>query len=128
MKRLPTLCIDFDGVIHSYTSRWRSADVISDPPVAGAFEALEKYVDNFDVCIFSTRNKNSGFREAFYQWSKKYGLPERVFNKLSFPIVKPPCILLIDDRAFLFKGVFPGVGEIKFFKPWNKFPKELNYK
>ena len=36
----PTLCVDFDGVIHSYISGWKGADVIPDPPVPGAIEAL----------------------------------------------------------------------------------------
>jgi len=34
----PILLIDFDGVIHSYTSGWQGAGVISDPPVEGAFD------------------------------------------------------------------------------------------
>lgn len=33
--RKPILCLDFDGVIHSYSSGWKGADVIPDPPVAG---------------------------------------------------------------------------------------------
>ena len=28
----PILCLDFDGVVHSYTSGWKGADVIPDPP------------------------------------------------------------------------------------------------
>ena len=30
-NRKPILCLDFDGVIHSYISGWKGADVIPDP-------------------------------------------------------------------------------------------------
>ena len=30
--RKPILCLDFDGVLHTYSSGWKGADVIPDPP------------------------------------------------------------------------------------------------
>ena len=38
--RKPIICLDFDGVIHSYTSGWKGAAVIPDPPVPGALEFI----------------------------------------------------------------------------------------
>src|SRR5215467_12984729 len=35
-----TLCMDLDGVLHSYTSGWGGHEVIADPPVPGAMEFL----------------------------------------------------------------------------------------
>ena len=35
-----TVAVDFDGVIHSYTTLWFTASVIPDPPVPGAIEWL----------------------------------------------------------------------------------------
>lgn len=37
-----TVVFDFDGVIHSYTSGWKGATVIPDPPVPGIKEAIKK--------------------------------------------------------------------------------------
>src|ERR1700743_3429981 len=51
----PILCLDFDGVIHSYASGWKGADVIPDPPVAGAIEFIREALKHFRVAIFSSR-------------------------------------------------------------------------
>lgn len=32
----PILCVDFDGVIHSYASGWTKTDTVADDPVPGA--------------------------------------------------------------------------------------------
>ena len=45
MSSKPTVCFDFDGVIHSYTSSWKGHDVIPDPPVDGIKEVLWKLRD-----------------------------------------------------------------------------------
>ena len=52
----PTLVLDFDGVIHSYTSGWKGADVIPDPPVDGAIAFMLGALLHFDVVIFSSRS------------------------------------------------------------------------
>ena len=53
---LKDICVDFDGVIHSYTSGWKGIDVIPDPPVEGAIEALHIYCQHFNVNIYSARS------------------------------------------------------------------------
>lgn len=35
------ISFDFDGVIHSYTSGWKGADIIPDVPVKGIKNVLE---------------------------------------------------------------------------------------
>ena len=60
----PILCLDFDGVIHSYTSGWKGADVIPDPPVPGAMAFLWDATDHFRVAIFSSRSNQPGGMKA----------------------------------------------------------------
>lgn len=55
MNDKPILCLDFDGVIHSYASGWKGANVIHDPPVPGAIAFLREAVQSFRVAIFSGR-------------------------------------------------------------------------
>ena len=41
------LCLDFDGVIHSFTSGWRGAGIIPDPPVPGALDFIKDATGEF---------------------------------------------------------------------------------
>lgn len=118
-----TICIDFDGVIHSYTSGWKGIDVVSDPPNTGSFAALTEYVKHFDVCIYSSRSKDKHGVESMKRWFAEYGWPqdgEGNLIGLRFPVEKPAAFITIDDRCICFDGKFPGTEEIKTFKPWNK--------
>lgn len=115
-----TICLDFDGVLHSYESGWQGIDVIPDEPVPGAFEALAKYVEVFDVCIYSSRSSSSLGVEAMKAWMHRHGLPLEVFEQLGWPTQKPPALYGLDDRVERFEGRFPSVETILAFKPWNK--------
>lgn len=121
------LCLDFDGVIHEYKSKWQAPDVISDGPVEGALEFIKDSVKHFDVAIFSSRSRTPEGIEAMKKWLKlnlaiAYGssIAESISSKISFPTDKPPAHFTIDDRAMMFTGTFPAISEIKAFKPWNK--------
>ena len=56
----PILCLDFDGVCHSYVSGWKGADIISDPPVEGLFEFLREAGKHFSIHIYSSRSHQEG--------------------------------------------------------------------
>lgn len=115
----PILCVDFDGVIHSYTSKWVDVSTIPDPPVPGALEWLEKAVEAFDVQIYSSRSKDKKGIDAMADWLTRHD-----FDCLSvgFCHEKPAAFLTIDDRAICFKGTWDELEptDLLKFKPWNK--------
>jgi hypothetical protein len=131
----PILCLDFDGVLHSYASGWHGAKCIPDPPVTGAIEWLQdllgcpeglgigpRYLD-FRVAIYSSRSRYWGGRKAMKKWLIDNGLTAGEVELIDFPLMKPAAFLQLDDRALTFTGVFPTVEEMKAFVPWNKKPR-----
>ena len=119
------LCIDFDGVIHSYVSGWKGVDVIRDPPVDGAIDWLTRLIsdDRYDPQIYSSRSKDPSGVIAMKSWFKKHDLNPEL---LKFPTQKPAAFLTIDDRAICFEGVFPDLDQICKFKAWNKRKEVLS--
>lgn len=126
----PILCVDFDGVIHSYTSPWRGADVIPDPPVPGALRWLWKATEWFNVHIYSSRSKEAAGRNAMVAWFAVQALNEFEDDQLAkdfcaamtFSHEKPAAFLTIDDRAYCFEGDWSEIdpADLLHFKPWNK--------
>lgn len=54
-SRKPTLCLDFDGVIHRYSKGWHDGTAY-DEPVNGALDAIRRFMDaGHPVFILSTR-------------------------------------------------------------------------
>lgn len=131
-NKKPILCLDFDGVIHDYTTGWQGADVCRDDPVEGFVSFLEQAVEVFDVQIYSSRSGQPGginaMREFVLSAIEMYypyvpGEPsrtDRLFDAVGWPTEKPPAFLTIDDRAMLFTGEWPDVSALLDFKPWNK--------
>ncbi|HEX5326200.1 MAG TPA: hypothetical protein VFW75_05995 [Acetobacteraceae bacterium] len=117
MARL-TVAVDFDGVLHSYTSPWISAEIIPDPPVPGAIEWLNALVKEFTVYIHTTRADTVAGSLAVAHWlfeSGYDGPPLEVTNQ------KRPAVIYVDDRGWRFTGAnFPTPTEIRNAKPWNK--------
>jgi hypothetical protein len=70
-KGKPILCIDFDGVLHSYSSGWKGARCIPDPPVVGALDFLIDAVEHFQVNIYSSRSRYFWGRRAIKKWLVK---------------------------------------------------------
>ena len=138
MRSKPILCVDFDGVVHAYTSPWTDAVTISDGPVPGALKWLWKATEWFDVQIYSSRSKDPVARQAMQKWFVDHALDEfgvdhplaatddegddAPIYPLSFPHQKPAAFLTIDDRAICFEGDWSDLepADLLSFKPWNK--------
>lgn len=138
LPRKPILVLDFDGVIHGYQSGWKGVEVVPDPPVPGAIEALLGYLEHFTVCIVSSRFNywkdsaeipNVGPHSAVTRWLIKHGVPMGQVNpmadlgeldpgRINLCAAKPAALLTIDDRAWTFAGRFPTAEEIRAFRPW----------
>lgn len=122
----PILCLDFDGVIHSYTSGWKGARNIPDPPVPGALDFMgEALAAGWDVVVHSSRARYFGGISAMRAWLRKHAGSQwdcmgASLCDVRFVRWKPPALVTLDDRALLFKGIWPDLDELKVFKPWNK--------
>ncbi len=118
----PILCLDFDGVIHSYTSGWKGADQIPDPPVPGAMEFIREALKYFRVAIFSSRSHQTNGQHAMRDYIIRHSEPDPrgPIEGLEWPLEKPPALITIDDRAITFTGTWPDMKTLLEFKPWNK--------
>ncbi len=125
----PILCLDFDGVIHSYSSGWKGADVIPDPPVAGAMQFIWDATEHFRVAVFSSRSNQPGGLVAMQTWLRSnfksfWGThatqADDKWSEIEWPLEKPSAMITIDDRALTFNGTWPRIEDLKAFQPWNK--------
>lgn len=127
---LPILCIDFDGVLHSYTSGWKGADKVPDPPVKDAMAFLRETIRYFTVAIYSARSSQPGGIEAMKRaittwltgdldmlWPEAQHMVDTI---LVWPTTKPSAFLTLDDRAICFTGTFPTVVELMGFQTWQQ--------
>lgn len=133
----PILCLDFDGVCHSYTSGWQGVDVIPDGPVAGLWDFLEAASKEFEIHVYSSRSHQRGFylhgTEAMINWFGVHApwlsavtVSDSTITwydvgvSLVFPQQKPLAFVTLDDRTLTFTGEWPTVEQLLAFKPWNK--------
>ena len=127
MSYRPTLCCDFDGVLHSYKSGWKGPRIIPDPPVPGAINFLLEATKYFNVQIYSSRSSYWFGRRAMKQWLKFHirnssMLPDerKRLQSIKWPATKPAAFVTLDDRALTFSGTWPSMSSLRNFKPWNK--------
>jgi hypothetical protein len=127
----PTICIDFDGVVHKYSKGWQNG-VIYDDVVPGFFEWAEQAAKQFKLVIYSSRSIDEQGQNAMLVWMveqrrlwRAAGGKAETDAPLSFEFAdkKPPAWVTIDDRAIRFTGDWsaPALAPdaIAAFKPWN---------
>lgn len=127
----PTICVDFDGVVHSYEKGWQNG-IIYGEVVPGFFEWVERVRDRVKIVIYSSRSKDEAgviamarwLHEKRNAWIKAGGQRDPV-KTLTFEFAheKPAAWLTIDDRAVQFQGRWDApelqLDAILAFKPWN---------
>lgn len=94
-----TICLDFDGVVHSYRSGWRGAPVIPDPPIHGTAAAIARLRQQYRVVIYSARCRTIEGRQAIDAWLRKHSIEVDEICEH-----KPPALVYVDDRAIPFRG------------------------
>lgn len=98
-KHPRTICLDFDGVLHSYRSGWRGAETIPDPPIHGTREAIARLRKLYRVVVYSARCRTEPGRLAIENWLRKHDIQVDELCEH-----KPPAMVYVDDRAIRFRG------------------------
>ncbi len=107
-----TVCLDFDGVLHSYRSGWCGATIIPDPPIHGTREAVARLREQYRVVVHSTRCHTEEGRQAVKDWLQRHDI---VVDDVCEH--KPPALVYVDDRAVRFRGEWNDVmDEIRKFR------------
>ena len=136
MNRKPIICVDFDGVIHSYDNGWQNGEIYGDV-VPGFFEWYLRTVEHFEIVIYSSRSKTDTgiiamkqfiagqyLKWAGNQYETNPTVPfgDDFMDSIVFAHEKPPAYLTIDDRAIRFDGKWNApeltVEAMKNYRPW----------
>lgn len=123
----PIICIDFDGVIHSYENGWQDGEIYG-TATPGFFVWAMKAKNHFELIVYSSRSKTpegiAAMQEAIGRWAQEDGCtdPENVVAWFDFSDVKPPAFLTIDDRAICFQGNWSALdpAELLEFRTWTE--------
>lgn len=115
-----TVAVDFDGVLHSYTSPWVDAVTIPDPPVPGSIEWLNEIAEDFDIVVHTTRAATLDGCAAICEWLRRHGFDTAQLKRVTHE--KVAALVYIDDRAWRFTGPgsLPTAQQIHAARPWNK--------
>lgn len=138
----PTVCLDFDGVIHSYDRGWQGGALYGEI-VPGFLDWAVQAQKLFTLTVYSSRSKELGSTRAMAFWIADKATadgwqmdelptsdrPLLVLKRdgiallLWFAHQKPSAFVTIDDRGIQFRGDWTAP-ELKpevivAFEPWN---------
>lgn len=100
----PHIVLDFDGVLHSYTSGW-CGPVPTDPPTPGAVDFVRWLLSaGVRVTIVTTRAATPEGFDGVRAWLVAHQFPEAA--RLLVTDQKVPAHLYLDDRGLRFEGDF----------------------
>lgn len=135
--RKPILCLDFDGVLHTYSRGWQGGEIY-DPATPGFFSWAQIAKDHFTLVVYSSRSSSYSQVVAMQAWLRKEARTwilivighepteeelNRIMEWFEFSATKPPAVLTIDDRAIQFQGRWDDPQlqpyRLTLFKPWN---------
>lgn len=128
----PILCIDFDGVIHSYEKGWQNGAIYG-TPTPGFWDWAMEAEKLFKLVVYSSRSKDKSQRHAMEAWMRHHwridtSLPLSTMPTFEFAAEKPAAFLTIDDRAIKFNGSWRTFdlepAKMLAFKPWNMQKEE----
>ena len=101
-----TICVDFDGVIHSYGEGWKDG-VVYGTPNDGAREVMKEYVDKgYKVVILTARiqpkyEDSKRQKVLMQEWLGQNGfIVGEHYHEITNN--KPSAIMYIDDKAVRF--------------------------
>ena len=106
-----TILIDLDGVLNTYTGNFDPNFI---PPIKdGAKEFLKNLSENYEIKLFTTRNKLLASKWLIENEIDIY------FQDITN--TKDVCYLYVDDRCITFDGNFTSLkNKIENFKVWHK--------
>jgi hypothetical protein len=106
-ESIPTIAIDFDGVIHNADKGWLDGTCYGQP-ILDSVESLKFLSKHFKIVIFTAKAKpdrplvdgKTGV-ELVSEWFKKYELSQYISEITS---EKPRAEIYIDDNGFRFEN------------------------
>lgn len=137
-REKPTICLDFDGVVHAYRKGWQGGEIYDDV-TEGFFEWASKAQTAFKLVIHSSRFAGeegpaqlaaamAWLRAQHATWLRGVLQADPLADlgvalpAIQFSAEKPPAWLSIDDRCVRFDGDWGaealGRGKMLGYRPW----------